>query len=191
MPLAPAEAARLYPEFFSRSCGGRIEPTVSDVDELLACCVEHKLVLPALPLKAARTALKSLMECQLVEARVQAARAAAWGKAGAVTCKSGHELGLYVRKTLGANNCNGGCGRRGINPPEKIYRCEVCDFDLCMQCYSAEAQPSENKPKQCIEELRVLVGDSSAVVRAVAAGALTRAEADKEEQELSKEWVYT
>lgn len=54
----------------------------------------------------------------------------------ALRCPSGHELISYVRDTPGENSCNG-CGRSGIVPPESIYRCKPCDFDLCRRCYEA------------------------------------------------------
>lgn len=47
-------------------------------------------------------------------------------------CAKGHDLCRYVRSK--EHICDG-CGRRGIQAPEHIYRCAECDFDLCQACY--------------------------------------------------------
>merc|ERR1711920_1098153 len=52
------------------------------------------------------------------------------------TCPSGHKL---KRQVACDNCCDGGCGREVILPPECIFRCEVCDFDMCSACYSTKA----------------------------------------------------
>jgi hypothetical protein len=34
-----------------------------------------------------------------------------------------------------SNNCNGGCGGKRIKP---FYRCDACDYDLCLVCYAVK-----------------------------------------------------
>mmetsp|Transcript_1031 Transcript_1031/g.1431 ORF Transcript_1031/g.1431 Transcript_1031/m.1431 type:complete len:931 (-) Transcript_1031:120-2912(-) len=59
-------------------------------------------------------------------------------KASEKTCRNGHALTRYVRDKAGSNSCNG-CGRKGIKPPEAVYRCQQCDYDLCETCNGAKA----------------------------------------------------
>merc|ERR1712232_368807 len=54
---------------------------------------------------------------------------------GKPSCKNGHELKEFVREGPGSNSCDGGCGRIDIRPPEKLFRCDACDFDMCSNCY--------------------------------------------------------
>lgn len=59
---------------------------------------------------------------------------------GAATCSNGHPLSQNVRGTPGCSNTCNSCGRAGILPPEHVFSCEQCDFDLCQSCYGLTAQ---------------------------------------------------
>jgi len=52
-----------------------------------------------------------------------------------VTCPNGHQLQKSVKSTPGSNTCDK-CGRTKIVPPEHVFRCEQCDYDLCQKCYA-------------------------------------------------------
>jgi len=96
-----------------------------------------------------------------------------WTRAGR-PCPNGHDLKPYVNPKPGlANNCNAGCGRTGIQAPEQIYRCELCDFDVCQACYKASCsvmhsleetisaverspQPTEPRKQLALQNLAVL-----------------------------------
>merc|ERR1719253_1228404 len=53
-----------------------------------------------------------------------------------VCCKRGHTLQYYVSSSPGRANTCDGCGRERIRAPEHVYRCEVCDYDLCQHCFA-------------------------------------------------------
>lgn len=57
------------------------------------------------------------------------------------TCSRGHGLSQHVRDMFGSTICNS-CGRAGIRPPEHVFRCELCDFDLCQSCYRSRGASS-------------------------------------------------
>ena len=57
------------------------------------------------------------------------------------TCMQGHKL-ENVRATTGpeqTNNCDT-CWRR-MNSPEKLLRCEGCNFDVCLPCSGNKPNP--------------------------------------------------
>lgn len=60
-------------------------------------------------------------------------------------CSSGHPLELQtVGQKPGQTGCAShscqGCGRTGIVTPEKVYRCQECNYDLCTTCLSPKAK---------------------------------------------------
>lgn len=66
--------------------------------------------------------------------RTPAAASATRGRAAPkelVTCSAGHELKRYI----GEGNFCDSCGRQHIEAPEHIFRCDPCDFDMCLGCY--------------------------------------------------------
>jgi hypothetical protein len=53
-----------------------------------------------------------------------------------VYCPKGHEMEYREKSQSGvSNSCNGGCGAKRIKP---FYRCDACDFDMCLACYTAK-----------------------------------------------------
>jgi hypothetical protein len=57
------------------------------------------------------------------------------------TCAKGHCLQPYVSEMEEEGNICDGCGRMGIVHPERIFRCEQCDFDLCQACFNFKVVP--------------------------------------------------
>lgn len=55
-------------------------------------------------------------------------------------CPQGHLLTIYVHNTTQGNFCNM-CNRKGICPPECVFRCQECDYDLCESCYKSPQAP--------------------------------------------------
>eukprot|EP00930_Biecheleria_cincta_P087641 TRINITY_DN76871_c0_g1_i1.p1 TRINITY_DN76871_c0_g1~~TRINITY_DN76871_c0_g1_i1.p1 ORF type:complete len:644 (-),score=104.49 TRINITY_DN76871_c0_g1_i1:91-2022(-) len=55
-------------------------------------------------------------------------------------CPQGHPLTIYVHSGTGGNFCNM-CNRKGICPPECVFRCQDCDYDLCESCYQSAQAP--------------------------------------------------
>jgi len=62
-------------------------------------------------------------------------------------CQQGHKLQRYLVSEAEGNVCDG-C-MYTFHPPESIYRCFMCDFDLCQRCCKHAKQP-QGKP--CSEE---------------------------------------
>lgn len=52
-------------------------------------------------------------------------------------CDGGHDLAMNVPEIGQINNCDR-CGRDYIEAPEYTYRCDLCNFDLCLACYGPE-----------------------------------------------------
>jgi len=59
------------------------------------------------------------------------------GREARPECKKGHTLIGFARYSEKHGVCEG-CGRDGVVPPEQLFRCEACDYDLCIQCRNTE-----------------------------------------------------
>merc|ERR1712110_183600 len=58
-------------------------------------------------------------------------------------CGKGHPLAPFTNTPGSENSCDG-CGRCGICPPEQVFRCELCDFDLCRTCNAQREEECKN-----------------------------------------------
>lgn len=70
------------------------------------------------------------------------------GQARIDQCPHGHQLQPYVNQVAGSCNHCDRCGRRRIAPPEQIYRCAECDYDVCAAC----CRPSPSPSPSCLNQ---------------------------------------
>lgn len=59
-------------------------------------------------------------------------------------CRHGHPLQPCVNQLGIVNYCNE-CSRK-VSPPELLFRCVCCDFDLCQQCFTKVTNDCALKP---------------------------------------------
>jgi len=71
-------------------------------------------------------------------------------------CQQGHKLQRYLVSEAEGNVCDG-C-MYTFHAPESIYRCFMCNFDLCQQCYRHAKQP---ETEACSEELSAPAAQSA------------------------------
>jgi hypothetical protein len=74
------------------------------------------------------------------------------------TCNMGHVLRQSVAGSTGfrSHTCNA-CGKASIKHQEYIYRCNTCNFDVCIQCFTEKDPAWWVSSKPCAELQQIQV----------------------------------